>query len=170
MDWSHILKTLNLPGAFGVWHLELEGPRVRHCSEIMPVGGPPSSGRTRWQDWPRYGNRIHGYLRAGPTTMVPGVKSFLSTISQVELSHPCLCPTSHMPCFYPRTCAFPLLSSAPVLPTLIRSCWGLCDSYVESCSLVNPQHLNIIFCWLTITSHKAWHTVNTEWVFSKWMN
>lgn len=41
---------------------------------------------------------------------------------------------------------FPLLYSAPGLPTLIRSYWGLCDSYVESYSLMNPQHVNIVFC------------------------
>lgn len=84
----------DLPGAFGVWHSELEGPRIRRCAEIMPMGRPPSSGKTRWQDWPRYGNSIHGYFWAGLTTMVPGVS--LSCLSFPRLNcHNLVCVLSH---------------------------------------------------------------------------
>lgn len=120
----HILNILNLTGAIEVWHIDLEKANTGHYSEIRHVGGPPSSRRTGWQHWLRYGSRISWNIRTGPKTKVPGMKSFLPTSPQIELSLSCLNPAPHMPWFHDRNCAFSVLSSAPALSDLTVNCWG----------------------------------------------
>lgn len=78
-------------------------------------------------------------------------------------------PCPHIPWFHHRNCTFSILLCTPILSNLWTA-GAFYDSHLESCLLVYPQCLNIIFCWLTVTSHRVWYIVNTQWVFSKYMN
>ena len=167
MDWQAHFENSEPYG--GIWCMtdRFRETESRHCSETRPVGGPPSSGRTRWQHWLRYGSRISWYLRVGPDTKVPGGKSCLPFPREnchslvCTLPHTCHASVTGPPLFL----FFPRLQFSPTwlgtAGAFVIHIWSLVH-YVPSAL----KH-NIL---LAITSHRAWHILNTQWVFSKWMN